>query len=66
MVTVETPEEFAKDMADISKMLEDEEWIGLNTERAHVRADELMCEILKQLGYGEGVDIFNNMPKWYA
>lgn len=29
-------------------------------------ADKLMCDVLTQLGYGEGVEIFKNAPKWYA
>lgn len=37
-----------------------------NTEMAHIQADELMCELLRELGYGEGVNIFENMNKWYA
>lgn len=38
----------------------------LDQESAHVMADELMCHVLIDLGFGEGVDIFRNMPKWYA
>lgn len=37
-----------------------------NTERRHIGADSLMCDLLRTLGYGEGVDTFENMPKWYA
>ena len=37
-----------------------------NTERAHNHADELMCKLLRELGYGEGVDIFEKMDKWYS
>ena len=35
-------------------------------EIAHFDADELMMELLKELGYSEGVEIFDKMPKWYA
>lgn len=35
-------------------------------EMAHILADELMCKLLRELGYGEGVDIFEKMDKWYA
>lgn len=37
-----------------------------NTEMAHILADELMCKLLRELGYGEGVDIFEEMYKWYS
>lgn len=37
-----------------------------NTEMAHILADELMCKLLRELGYGEGVDIFEKMDKWYS
>lgn len=36
------------------------------TEMAHILADELMCKLLRELGYGEGVDIFKKMDKWYS
>lgn len=37
-----------------------------NTEMAHILADELMCKLLREFGYGEGVDIFEQMDKWYS
>ena len=37
-----------------------------NTEMAHILADELMCKLLRELGYGEGVDLFEKMDKWYS
>ena len=35
-------------------------------EIAHVQMDGLMCELLKILGYGEAVEVFDETPKWYA
>lgn len=37
-----------------------------NQEMAHILADELMCKLLRELGYGEGVDIFEKMDIWYS
>lgn len=37
-----------------------------DTEMAHILADELMCKLLRELGYDEGVDIFEQMDKWYS
>ena len=53
-----TPEQFAKRMREIAK--------ETDTEDRHINADNLMCDLLKELGYGEGVDIFEDMYKWYA
>lgn len=54
------PKEFTEKMMDIAKLNERDE------ETSHVAADSLMCEVLTELGYGAGVDIFNEMCLWYA
>ena len=53
-----TPEEFKKAMQKIDDRGD--------KEYGHMEADELMCDLLEELGYGEGVDIFRQMSKWYA
>lgn len=53
-----SPEEFKQRMLDIRK--------GYSKELGHVVMDELMIQILRSFGYGEGCDIFDNAPKWYA
>lgn len=65
-VCIPTPEEFAEQMKDASiprlrfgKFYED-------CEDTHSRMDGLMCDLLRELGYGEAVDIFEDSPKWYA
>ena len=55
-----TPEEFAKRMRDIHDMYSDDE------EVVHSEMDDLMCDLLRELGYGEGIDIFDHTHKWYA
>jgi hypothetical protein len=35
-------------------------------EAAHGKADDLLCELLTELGYGKLVDIYNRVEKWYA
>lgn len=35
-------------------------------EDGHIHADNLMCYLLRQLGYGDGVDIFEDADKWYS
>ena len=39
---------------------------GGDPEACHANADDLLCLVLKQLGYGEAVEIFDSLPKWYA
>ena len=35
-------------------------------ETAHVDADDILCDVLKQLGAKELVDEFEKVNKWYA
>lgn len=60
-----TPDEFAIAMMQIKTgTIYDE---GLyDEENQHIDADELMCDVLRSLGYGDGIDIFDSMHKWYA
>ena len=39
---------------------------GKDLEEVHVEMDELMQQLLRTLGYGEGVDIFDEREKWWA
>ena len=32
----------------------------------HINADELMCDLLRSLGYGDAVDVFKNHERWYS
>ena len=58
-----TPEEFAEQMRNIAN---GNGPYGFDEEVSHGSGDYLMEETLIELGYGEGVEIFRNMPKWYA
>jgi len=35
-------------------------------EIAHYDADNILCDLLKDLGYKEIVDLWNEVGKWYA
>jgi hypothetical protein len=65
-----TPEEFKTHMENISKdvMELDDQNPDMPSmiEAAHIKADELMCEILIELGYEEGIKIFKRMEKFYV
>lgn len=55
-----TPDDFRAKMLALSQ-----DFRG-DAESFHGHADTLLCEALRSLGYGEGVDIFERMEKWYA
>lgn len=55
-----TPEEFAETMQSIFDLYKSD-W-----ETMHKRMDGLMKQVLKSLGYDEGVRVFDESPKWYA
>lgn len=38
----------------------------MDVELFHIEADDLMCQLLIELGYDKGVEIFLDAPKWYA
>lgn len=35
-------------------------------EVAHLDADDILCDVLTQLGYKELVDLYKKVDKWYA
>ena len=57
-IEAKTPEELAQEMKEIAKCI----W----TEERHLQGDAALCETLKALGYGEAVQIFYDMDKWYS
>jgi len=60
-----TPEEFKKEMEDASKA----RYIDSgrpNVKEIERRMIRTMCDLLRDLGYGEGIDIFENPLKWFT
>lgn len=55
-----TPEKFKYEMRKIREEFGDDEEI------AHSRMDKLMCMVLVELGFMDGVEIFDKQNKWYA
>lgn len=58
-----TPKEFKQAMADARHKYDEGEY---DEEVVHGNMDYIICELLRDLGYGEGIDIFDNTPMWYA
>lgn len=61
-----TPTEFSTAMQGIKEKYETNPAYGPDPEMAHIFADDLMCELLSELGYKDGVEIFNSMELWYS
>lgn len=53
-----SPDEFAAKMIEI--------FLNKDLEAGHASADELMLQVLGELGYNEGCQIFREADKWYA
>lgn len=56
---VTTPEEFFNIMKKIRNN-------GGYEESWHRDMDNLMCRVLIDLGYGDGIDVFYDTDKWYS
>lgn len=52
-----SPKEFKDEMERLSH---------LDTERRHIEMDNCMAKLLTDMGYGEGIEIFNSVSRWYA
>ena len=62
-----TPDEFARKMKEASELKFTFGGCEFDdTEGAHCDMDKLMCTLLTDLGYSEGIDIFRKTKKWYA
>lgn len=61
-------------MSDLKKKPDPKEFeIGMqilaamdDQEHRHYYMDRLMANVLIQLGYEDGIKVFNTSPKWYA
>ena len=55
-----TTENFKEAMVKAKQKWDDD------TEMSHIEMDSIMCDLLKHLGYGEGVEVFKAQKRWYA
>lgn len=46
------------------KRIEEEEMIP--GEESHIQADNILCYILRELGYDDVVDAYHSIDKWYC
>lgn len=61
-----TPEEFYLKMVTLISECTPDGWADPYEEDLHIKMDELMCNLLKELGYEKGVEVFERAPKWYS
>lgn len=45
------------------KYISENQW---RTEDAHIEMDDVMCDTPKKLGFGKGIEIFEDTEKWYS
>lgn len=57
-----TPEEFA---AVMNEALRTDKNKHEDESHSHQRGDAVMCELLRSLGYDEGIDLFLESGRWY-
>ena len=55
-----TPEKFKLEMNELATSS------SLDKEDRHILMDALLCEVLRSIGYDDGIDIFEATSKWYA
>lgn len=55
-----TPEQFKDEMQNLR------ETMGGDSEAAHLAMDNAMCRVLVELGYRDGVALFDKQDKWYS
>ena len=65
-----TPEEFHTKMLEIAGPLRHGEYVRRGArggcEGAHGNADDLMITVMRELGFTKGMDVYDQMVKWYA
>ena len=62
-----TPTEFEAKIREIYGVNPDDSlnW-EYDEESAHIQSDRLMGAVLRDLGYGAGIDILQIVERWYA
>lgn len=51
---------------DAMRALEAENRLARDHERDHVAADDVLCALLRSLGFNALVDSYDKVGKWYA
>ena len=65
MTIVRIDEKYKKRLQEIIEEFESDP-DNYTEESAHIDADNIICDLLKDLGYEDIVKIYNKIPKWYS
>lgn len=58
MISIDELNEYLEKMRKLIELDDDE--------IAHIKADNILCEILMREGYNELVALYDQVPKWYS
>ena len=57
-------EKYKRRLFEIIEKLEKQKYY--DEEDAHIEADAVLCDLLKELGFEDVVELYEKIPKWYA
>lgn len=57
-----TPKEFKEEMQKLEELYGN----GKDEEEFHIEADHLICKVMANLGYYDGIRIFERNSKWWS
>lgn len=66
MTKVLTEEEHAEFLVALRILASKAEDNTSEPEYDHIKADQLICKMLEQMGYRDIVEMYNRIPKWYS
>jgi hypothetical protein len=38
----------------------------MSQEEGHIAADDALCQLLEELGFSDVVEVYRDIPKWFA
>lgn len=53
-------------LSELSELPQEDWTNGSDFEAGHSRADDILCELLKDIGYEDIVEAFKKVGRWYA
>lgn len=57
------PQEMIDEFNEKMKYISENQW---RIDESHIEMDTVMCYTLEKLGFGKGIEIFEDAEKWYS
>ena len=57
------PQEMIDEFNEKMKYISENQW---RIDESHIEMDTVMCHTLEKLGFGKGIEIFEDTEKWYS